>query len=306
MVVAVAVVMAAPVRSVGSTDTRLRGRPCPIARGELADDLAAYTSRTMSDSSEATSTFGDVSVVEVVPGVAEVEWHRPPANFFDVELLRGILDALSWAELRGCRAAVLCSEGKHFCAGFDFSGSGAPPGETLGALYGHAYQLVAGPLPLVAAVQGSAVGGGLGLALACDLRVASHATRFSANFARLGLHHGFALSLTLPEVVGAQRALDLLLTGRRIGGAEAERIGLCDRLDDDPRAGARQLASELAEAAPLAVRAIRATQRGRLVEGFGAAVDRERGEQLRLMGTDDFAEGVAASAERRTPRFSGR
>jgi 2-(1,2-epoxy-1,2-dihydrophenyl)acetyl-CoA isomerase len=285
----------------------MQGPPCRGARGELAADLAAYTSATMSGpNAEPPASFGDVTVDEPAPGVAEIEWRRPPANFFDVELLGGILEALSWAERRGCRAAVLTSEGKHFCAGFDFSGSGTPPGETLAALYGHAYELVAGPLPLVAAVQGSAVGGGLGLALACDLRVASPTTRFSANFARLGLHHGFGLSLTLPEVVGPQRALELLLTGRRIDGAEAEAIGLCDRLDDDPRAGARRLASELAEVAPLAVRAIRATQRVRIVDGFRSAVERERGEQLRLMATDDFGEGVTASAERRAPRFSGR
>jgi enoyl-CoA hydratase/carnithine racemase len=255
---------------------------------------------------EPPAALGDVTVEEPAPGVAEVDWHRPPANFFDVELLRAILEGLSWAQRRGCRAAVLCSEGKHFCAGFDFSGSRRPPAETLAALYGHAYELVTGPLPLVAAVQGSAVGGGLGLALACDLRVASPASRFCANFARLGLHHGFGLSLTLPEVVGPQRALELLLTGRRIDGSEAERIGLCDRLDDDPREGARRLASELAGAAPLAVRAIRATQRARIADGFRSAVERERGEQLRLMETDDFGEGVAATAARRTPRFSGR
>ncbi|MGA8724191.1 MAG: enoyl-CoA hydratase/isomerase family protein [Acidimicrobiales bacterium] len=285
----------------------MEGPPCRGAYRELAADLAAYTSAIMSGASaEPRASFGDVTVGEPAPGVAEIEWHRPPANFFDVELLRRILEGLSFAERRGCRAAVLASEGKHFCAGSDFSGSGTPPGETLAALYRHAYELVAGPLPLVAAVQGSAVGGGLGLALACDLRVASPATRFSANFARLGLHHGFGLSLTLPEVVGPQRALDLLLTGRRIDGAEAEAIDLCDRLDDDPRAGARRLASELAEVAPLAARAIRATQRARIVDGFRSAVDRERGEQLRLMKTDDFDEGVAATAERRAPRFSGR
>jgi 2-(1,2-epoxy-1,2-dihydrophenyl)acetyl-CoA isomerase len=324
MVVVVAVVMAAPLLSssidTGTIDDALApfpaergdavivpGRPCAGARSELADDLAAYTSATMRDASaEAPASFGDVTVREPTPHVAEVEWHRPPANFFDVELLGGILEGLAWAERRDCRAAVLCSEGKHFCAGFDFSGVGTPLGETIGALYGRAYELVCGPLPLVAAVQGSAVGGGLGLALACDLRVASVATKFSANFARLGIHHGFGLSLTLPEAVGHQRALELLSTGRRVDGAEAERIGLCDRLDDDPRAGARRLASELAEAAPLAVRAIRATQRARLVGGFRAAVEHERSEQLRLMETADFGEGVTATDERRTPRFSGR
>ena len=251
-----------------------------------------------------TTTFGDVTVQLDDSHVAEVEMHRPPANYFDAGLLGGIVDAVAWAEDHGARAVVLCSEGRHFCAGLDF-GAAKPRPEALTTLYGTARRLIDGPLPLVAAVQGSAIGGGLGLALAADFRVAASSSRFSANFARLGFHQGFGISLTLPAVVGRQRALELLTTGRRIDGDEALDIGLVDRLDDDPRAGAHALASEIAGSAPLAVRSIRATLRADLVEGFAAMVDHERAEQLRLMETADFREGIAASMARRPPEFTG-
>jgi enoyl-CoA hydratase/carnithine racemase len=159
---------------------------------------------------------------------------------------------------------------------------------------------------VVVAVQGAAIGGGLGLALAGDFRVGAPDSRFAANFARLGFHQGFGLSVTLPRAVGAQKALELLTTGRRIDGTEALRIGLCDRLDPDPRAGSHVLATEIAGSAPLAVRSIRATLRQDLVDRFAVAVDRERTAQVALTDTDDFREGVAASLERRPPRFTGR
>ncbi len=251
-------------------------------------------------------TFGDVTVDRSAGYVAEVEMHRPPANFFDAELLQCLVDGISWADGQGCRAIVLCSEGRHFCAGMDFGRSTKPPPDELLALYDRALALVDGPLPVVVAVQGAAIGGGLGLALAGDFRVGSPDSRFAANFARLGLHQGFGLSLTLPEVVGRQRALELLCTGRRIGGAEALQIGLCDRLADDPRDEAHRLAEEIASSAPLAVRSIRRTQRADLITRFAAAVGHERLEQQRLMETDDFREGIAASLGRRDPRFTGR
>lgn len=253
-----------------------------------------------------TNSFGDVTVRLTDGQVAEVEMHRPPANFFDATLLAGVVDAIAWADRQGGRSVVLCSEGRHFCAGFDFGGAVSPRSETLVDLYGRALALVDGPLPTVVAVQGGAIGGGLGLALAGDFRVGSPDSRFSANFARLGLHHGFGLSLTLPEVVGPQKALELLLTGERIEGNEALRIGLCDRLAADPRTEAHRMAAQIAASAPLAVRSIRRTQRARLAAGFAAAVEHERNEQLGLMGTDDFREGVEASLQRRAPRFSGR
>jgi 2-(1,2-epoxy-1,2-dihydrophenyl)acetyl-CoA isomerase len=161
--------------------------------------------------------------------------------------------------------------------------------------------------PVVAAVQGAAVGGGLGVALTADFRVASAESRFAANFARLGIHHGFGVSVTLPLVVGNQRALELLYTGARVNGEDAHAIGLCDRLvpAERLREEAAAFAREIAISAPLAVRAISETMRGDLAERLRAATEREGAEQAKLFGTADFKEGVAAAAERREPRFTG-
>ncbi len=203
-----------------------------------------------------------------------------------------------------CRAIVLASEGRHFCAGLDFAGNA---GQDIAALYDVALRLFAAPLPVVAAVQGAAIGGGCGLALSADFRLATPGSRFSANFSRLGFHHGFALTVTLPAAVGRQAAADLLLTGRRVGGEQALALGLCDRLadEDDLRAQAIGYAGELAAAGPLAVRAIRATLRQGLVEDTRVAMAHELVEQTRLRDTADFAEGVRAAAERRDPFFHG-
>ena len=160
----------------------------------------------------------------------------------------------------------------------------------------------------MAAVQGAAVGGGLGLALMPDFRVAAPEARFTANFARLGFHHGFGLTVTLPRIVGQQKALDLLYTGRRVGGEEAVEIGLADRLAplDSLRAEARALAVEVAKSAPLAVDSIRQTMRGDLADLIRAATDHEQVEQDRLRQSADWAEGVKAMSERRDPAFVGR
>ena len=131
--------------------------------------------------------------------------------------------------------------------------------------------------------------------------------RFSANFARLGFHHGFGLSVTLPAIVGQQRALELLYTGRRIDGATAHTIGLADRLValGDVRTAAHELAAEIAGSAPLAVASIRSTMRSGLPDRIRIATDREKAEQERLQQTDDWREGTAAMAERRPPNFTG-
>jgi 2-(1,2-epoxy-1,2-dihydrophenyl)acetyl-CoA isomerase len=253
-----------------------------------------------------TGSFGDVTARVEPSRVAEVEMHRPPANYFDAVLLAGVVDAITWAAGQGARAVVLCSEGRHFCAGLDFGRTAAPEPEALRSLYALAVELVDSPVPVVVAAQGAAIGGGLGLALAADFRVAAPDSRFAANFARLGFHQGFGLSVTLPRAVGHQAALDLLTTGRRIDGTEALRIGLCDRLEEDPRAGAHALAAEIAASAPLAVASIRATLRHGLRDRFAEAVDHERTVQTELMTTDDFREGIAASLGRRPPDFTGR
>jgi enoyl-CoA hydratase/carnithine racemase len=240
--------------------------------------------------------------------VATIEFSRPPSNFFSVNLIRQIADACDeLATDSRCRAIVLCSAGRVFCAGADFGGAhavGTPDGSHL---YDHAIRLFEQRLPVVAAVQGAAVGGGLGLALAADFRVTVPEARFAANFALLGIHHGFALTVTLPAAIGQQAALDLLYTGRRIGGDEAFRIGLADRLAEpgQARAQAHALAAQIAAAAPLAVRSIRATMRAELAVSARAAMSRERAEQEQLMQTADWKEGVAAVSQRRPARFSG-
>jgi len=252
--------------------------------------------------------FGDVSLDIGDDAVATVEIHRPPHNYFDQALLRSLAEAYATVDARSdCRAIVLCAEGKSFCAGAQLA---RPSAQSDGpsTLYAEAARLFESAMPVVAAVQGAAIGGGLGLACAADFRVACPEARFAANFARLGFHHGFALTVTLPLIVGQQAALDLLYTGRRIGGEEAARLGLCDRLVDPAsvRDAAHALATEIAGSAPLAVRAIRATMRRDLVAGVRDAMANEAAEQERLRTTNDFVEGVRATAERRPPRFEGR
>jgi enoyl-CoA hydratase/carnithine racemase len=252
----------------------------------------------------------DVAVeVDASTFVATVELRRPPNNFFDVALIRAIADAYDALDADpSCRAIVLCASGRHFCAGADFSGSSGGTGAP-GELYAEAARLFEAATPVVAAVQGAAVGGGLGLACSADFRVGSPETRLTANFSRLGFHHGFGLTATLPPIVGQQRANELLYTGRRIDGTVGAAIGLLDRLapsTDEIRPVAVELAAEIASAAPLAVRSIRATMRSGLADRVRAATAREDAEQARLRETADFREGIRASAERRDPRFEGR
>jgi 2-(1,2-epoxy-1,2-dihydrophenyl)acetyl-CoA isomerase len=246
----------------------------------------------------------EVSTREATEYVTLVEFSRPPHNYFDGALIGAIADAYEQLERDGsCRAIVLCSAGKHFCAGANFAAKNPAEGD----LYDQAVRLFAARLPVVAAIQGAAVGGGLGVALSADLRVASPDSRFSANFARLGIHHGFGVTVTLPLVVGAQRALELLYTGARVSGEEAHAIGLCDRLvsSDRLREEAVGLATEIAASSPLAVRAIRRTMRGHLADRIREATAHEAAEQAKLFETNDFHEGVSAAAERRPPRFTG-
>ena len=249
--------------------------------------------------------MGDVSVEVGSDHVATVEIHRPPNNFFSMRLIEELADTFEALDAGGqARAIVLCSEGKHFCAGADFANRGDD--ENSGQLYAAGVRLFRAALPIVAAVQGAAIGGGLGLALMPDFRVAAPEARFSANFARLGFHQGFGLSVTLPRLVGPQVAAELLYTGRRVKGDEAVAMGLADKLApiESVRDAAHELAAEIAMSAPLAVRSIRATLRGDLADQVQAATDHEAVEQARLQTTDDWKEGVSAMAERRTPNFT--
>ncbi|GAA0979498.1 enoyl-CoA hydratase/isomerase family protein [Nocardiopsis tropica] len=249
--------------------------------------------------------------VSVDGHVGVLEFRRPPNNHFDLALLRDLADAAAELEgARGCRAIVLCSEGRHFCAGVDFGGEGVgpDPASTLKAVYAEGLRLFSLAVPVIAAVQGAAVGGGLGVACAADFRVAAPSTRFHANFGALGIHQGFGLSASLPRIIGAQGAAEMLYTARRVGGERALALGLADRLVEDGavRGAAVAFAHEIAAGAPLAVRSMRETLRAGYTDEVRAAMEREITEQTRLLATGDSEAGIAASLARTAPVFTGR
>jgi enoyl-CoA hydratase/carnithine racemase len=259
--------------------------------------------------------FADIGV-EMHGHVAVVEIQRPPFNFFDMDLIRQIASAFEGLDADGnCRAIVLAAEGKAFCAGANFSNDsgdqvieGGNDNNPAGHLYQEAVRLFRCTKPVVGAIQGAAIGGGLGLALVPDFRVACPESRFAANFTRLGFHPGFGLTHTLPRVIGQQKAAMMFYTSRRLKGEEALEIGLADVLVplEDIRQTAIDFAAEIAENSPLGVVETRGTMRQGLAEQVKAATDRELEIQSRLKDTEDFGEGVAAMAERRVPNFQGR
>lgn len=261
--------------------------------------------------------FDDIAV-ERHGLVALIEIRRPPNNFFDVSLIREIAEALETLDGdAGCRAVVLASQGKAFCAGANFNDPKRQAAEASGGglqqsavphLYLEAVRLFRTKKTIVAAVHGAAIGGGLGLAMAADFRVACPETRFAANFTRLGFHPGFGLTVTLTEAVGPTNAALMFYTSRRVTGEEAYRMGLASVLvpQDEVRAAALKLAAEIAENSPLGLEATRATMRAGLADRVRKATEHELAEQDRLRPTEDFKEGVRATAERRLPNFVGR
>ncbi len=254
--------------------------------------------------------YGDVSL-SIDGHVALLEIDRPPNNHVTVDLIRDLADALDDIDGEGVlRASVLTTAGRVFCGGADLvspAGEGGSVVDSTHALYAQAARLFGTRKPIVAAVQGAAIGAGLGLALAADFRVAAPEARFSANFTKLGFHPGFGLTASLPRLIGRHRADLMFLTSRRIRADEALAWGLVDDVTDlaGLRADALALARELAENAPLAVQATRATLRAGLVEEIRRATAHEAAEQAKLRGTNDFAEGVKAVAERRPGKFTG-
>ncbi len=173
-------------------------------------------------------------------------------------------------------------------------------------LYAQATRLYSNRKPIIAIVQGAAIGAGLGLALVADFRIGSEQSRFSANFVKLGFHAGFGISNRLPEIVGKQKAARMLLTGERVNGESAADWGLLDFLAaaQDLKQQALQFAAGIAENAPLAVEATRKTLRGDIAEKVKNVTSQEAIIQARLKQTRDFSEGVKSVAERRPGRFT--
>jgi enoyl-CoA hydratase/carnithine racemase len=246
--------------------------------------------------------------------VATVEIRRPPNNFLDIDLIANLASVLEGLDDETkVRSIVLAAAGKHFCAGanlqkrIDDQAAGKPQPAPGRHLYHEAQRLVQTRKPIVAAVHGSAIGAGLGLALVADFRVTCKEARLAANFTAMGYHPGFGMTVTLPRVIGHQRAKWLFLTGKRLPGDEAYAIGLADRLvaQDQVRQAAQEMAAEIAKAGPLGVQAARETLNLDLVPAFRAATEREMFQQQVLRETNDFKEGVKAGFDRREPAFTG-
>ncbi len=267
------------------------------------------------------TTFTDIGV-EKTGHVTTIEIRRPPLNFFDISLINQIADALTDIDNDpDARAVVLAAQGKAFCAGANFNdparqeqearAARGDPADGLGPishLYVQAVRILRNRKPIVAAVHGAAIGGGLGLAVSADFRVTCPEARFAANFTKLGFHPGFGLTVTLPELVGKNNAELIFYTSRRVTGEEAYRIGLANECvpQHQVRDAATKLAQEIAECSPLGLLSTRATMRAGLADRVMAATTHELSEQTRLRATDDFKEGVKATAERRPANFKGR
>jgi enoyl-CoA hydratase/carnithine racemase len=248
--------------------------------------------------------------------VAHLTLADPPLNLVTRELLLelgGALDALETTAPGDVRAVVVAGEGdRAFSAGShvgEFESQRGPDGRERHALEsGMADRLARLPMPTVAAIEGNALGGGLELALACDLRVASETSRLGLPEVRLAVTPGAGGTQRLPRVVGAARAKELILTGRVLTAEEAERIGLVTRVvpAGHALAAADEIAAEIATRGPVAVREAK-----RLIDlatdadvATGLAAELDASD--RVFATDDVAEGAEAFFAKREPQYRGR
>lgn len=279
----------------------------------------------------------DRIAVTIEDGVADVRLNRPEKmNALDAAMFRALVDtADELAADPALRCVVLSGEGRSFCAGLDFgsfqgmAGSSDGPGDDGGAGGGEGrrsggigdivaadpgrithlgQQAVYGwsslPVPVIAAVNGHALGGGIQLALGADIRIVAPEAKMSVLEIRWGLIPDMTGTQTLIRLVGLDVAKELTFTGRMVTGEEAVALGLCTRLADDPRAEALALAAEIAAKSPDAIRAAKRlfnqASQVSLAEGFAA----ERQEIGRLIGSPNQVEQVKAFFEKRAPNFA--
>ena len=253
---------------------------------------------------------------EAADRIGLITLNRPDhRNAMTPELLDAFSEAIDEARAdQEIRSLVITGKGKCFSAGADLRSSmqrtdlGKPSREASFAMYEPFLKVLDVEVPVIAAMNGHTVGGGFGLALLADIRVANLDAKYGANFARLGIHSGLGISYVLPRLVGAAYASELLFTGRLIRGSEALRIGLATHAEDADEVlpTAMQLARAIAGSAPLAVQQMKASIRRGLGWEIREAALEEAGLQAASLGTDDAKEGVAAILEKRAPAFTGR
>jgi enoyl-CoA hydratase/carnithine racemase len=258
----------------------------------------------------------DPVLFDVADAIATITLNRPDnRNSMTPEVMAAFRTAVARAGAdRALRCVVITGTGASFCAGADFKSAspaeadaGLPHSERLYRTYEPFLDVFDLPMPTIAAMNGHAVGGGFGLALVCDLRVANRDARYGANFARLGFTSGMAISHILPRIVGVPTAADLLFTGRLATGAEAAAIGLVHEATGASEVldAALRRARAVAACAPEAVRIMkRALYRG---SGWDprTAARAEAFAQAETMRSDDGREGVRALLEKREPKFTG-
>ncbi len=248
----------------------------------------------------------------VEEGIAFVTLKRPEAlNALSQDLLMELAEvAQVLAEDPEAQAAIFHGEGRAFAAGADLKEIAAlqdPFAAREYALLGQQVfgEIAALPIPTIAAIHGYALGGGLELALACDLRVAEKGAKLGLPEVGLGLIPGFGGTQRLPRLIGRGRALDLILTGRHVPAEEALAMGLVNRVGEDALEEAKRLAKQILKNAPLAL----ALAKESLVRGEGLDLAEALEIEADLFGyaasTEDMKEGVRAFLEKRSPRFKG-
>jgi enoyl-CoA hydratase/carnithine racemase len=229
--------------------------------------------------------------------------------FDDFDALARAVDAEHSA-----RVLILTGAGKAFCAGYDIDSAQELPRMSAMAFLRLQEQAARGlsgirrvRVPVIAAVNGVAAGGGLSLALAADIRIGSPAARFNAAFTKIGLSAGdLGVSWLLPRLVGPARAAEIAFTGRMVNAEEAERIGLVNSLNDDALAAAVTMAGAICANSPSGVTmSKRALQFNQEISSYAAAMELENRGQSLLTRTADMPEALAAFREKRTPRFTG-
>jgi enoyl-CoA hydratase/carnithine racemase len=244
-------------------------------------------------------------------GVAVLRIDRPPLNALSNALLDEI--ASSARELAGdpdVKAVVVLGGAKAFAAGADISEFGGPDeARAIGQRFRAAYDAISEiPRPVIAAINGVALGGGLELALACDLRLAADGIEMGLLEVRLGIIPGAGGTQRLARVAGTAIAKELIFTGRRIPAALAAELGIVTRVvaPSELAAAADKLAAEVAECAPLAVAAAKRAIDGGAALALDAALALERASYETILNSEDRSEGLAAFAEKRRPQFKGK